>query len=206
MDTRSSRVFAAPRGAIDLAREVEEARPDNDASEEIPMNLSAPASLAHEPAHDARRTGFFARVFRTDADVAPLLARLALGVVMFPHGAQKALGLFGGQGFEATMGYFTTKGGIPAPFALLAIAAEFLGAIGLITGTLTRVAAFGIACVMGVAITVHASNGFFMNWMGNQAGEGFEYHLLAIGLAVLLMVKGGGRLSIDRLIASRLSK
>ena len=125
-------------------------------------------------------------------------ARLALGLVMFPHGAQKMLGWFGGYGFTGTMGFFTGQG-IPAPLVFLAIAAEFFGSIGLIVGLLGRVAAFGIFCNMVVAIlTVHMSNGFFMNWFGKQAGEGFEYHLLAIGLAVAVMIGGSGAASIDR--------
>ena len=108
-----------------------------------------------------------------------LVARLALGLVMFPHGAQKALGWFGGHGFAGTMGFFTGMMHIPAPLAFLAILAEFAGSLGLIVGLFGRVAAFGIACVMTVAIlTVHLSNGFFMNWFGTQKGEGFEYHPL----------------------------
>jgi putative oxidoreductase len=91
-----------------------------------------------------------------------------------------------------------TGSGIPAAFALLAIAAEFLGPLGLAVGLLTRIAAFGIACVMVVAIvTVHWPNGFFMNWYGNQKGEGFEYHLLALGIAVTLIIVGGGAWSLD---------
>ena len=149
-------------------------------------------------------TDWLAKVTSTKADIAPVLARVALGAVMFPHGAQKALGWFGGYGFSGTMGFFTGKMGIPAPFAALAIAAEFLGAIGLVSGTLSRVAAFGIAATMLVAIaTVHAGNGFFMNWTGAQAGEGFEYHLLAIALAAIVMVKGAGSFSLDRLISDK---
>jgi len=121
---------------------------------------------------------------------------------MFPHGAQKALGLFGGYGFSGTMNFFTGQLHIPALFAFLAIAAEFAGSVGLITGFLSRVSAFGIAVVMLVAmLMVHASNGFFMNWAGNQKGEGFEYHLLAIGLALVVIISGAGRWSIDRLLA-----
>lgn len=143
-------------------------------------------------------TGWLAKITATKADIAPALARVALGAVIFPHGAQKVLGWFGGYGFTGTMGFMTGKLGIPAPFAVLAIAAEFLGAIGLITGTLSRVAAFGIAMTMLVAaFMVHAGNGFFMNWSGAQAGEGFEYHVLAIALAAIVMVKGGGRWSVD---------
>jgi putative oxidoreductase len=135
----------------------------------------------------------------TSDSILPLILRLTLGVVFFPHGAQKALGWFGGGGFSGTMHFFTENMHIPAPFAVLAIAAEFLGALGLLTGLLTRVAAFGIFSVMAVAIlTVHIHNGFFMNWGGSQPGEGFEYHLLAIGIAVTLMIAGGGKLSVDR--------
>jgi len=143
---------------------------------------------------------------KTDGGFAPLIARLTLGGVMFPHGAQKMLGWFGGHGFSATMHAFTQQMHIPAPLAFLAIMAEFAGSLGLIFGCLSRVAAFGIATNMVVAIaTVHAANGFFMNWSGQQKGEGFEYHLLAIGLALIVMLYGAGRASLDGLIAGRSS-
>ena len=139
------------------------------------------------------------KLIRTDADLATLVLRVMLGVVFFPHGAQKLLGWYGGNGFTGTLGFFTTQMGIPWIFAFLAIVAEFFGALGLITGLLTRVAAFGIACVMAVAVVmVHWSNGFFMNWYGSQQGEGYEYHLLAIGIAIALMIRGGGTASVDR--------
>ena len=93
---------------------------------------------------------------------------------------------------------FFTDSGIPVILALLVIAAEFLGPLGLAAGLLTRVAAFGIVCVMLVAIiTVHWPHGFCMNWNGNQQGEGFEYHLLALGIAIALIIMGGGAWSID---------
>ena len=142
------------------------------------------------------------RLFKTDNSFASLLVRLTLGIVMFAHGAQLALGWFGGYGFSATMGFFTQQMHIPALFAFLAIAAEFAGSIGLIVGALSRVAAFGIAATMVVAIlTVHTANGFFMNWSGAQKGEGFEYHLLAIALALVVMINGAGRWSLDGLVA-----
>src|SRR5438105_15847683 len=119
-------------------------------------------------------------LLKTDESYTPLIARLALGLAMFPHGAQKALGWFGGFGFSGTMNFFTGQMHIPALFAFLAIAAEFAGSIGLITGFFSRLAAFGIAVNMLVAtVTVHAANGFFMNWFGNQKGEGFDYHAVA---------------------------
>ena len=144
---------------------------------------------------------------KTNNSFAPLLARLTLGIVMFPHGAQKALGWFGGNGFTGTMNFFTQQMHIPAPLAFLAIAAEFAGSIGLILGCLSRVAALGIGTNMVVAIlTVHEANGFFMNWSGQQKGEGFEYHLLAIGLALIVFFHGAGAASLDHFIANRAGK
>jgi putative oxidoreductase len=144
------------------------------------------------------------KLIATSPELVPMLARLCLGVVMFPHGAQKALGMFGGYGFSGTMTYFTDTMGIPWVFGFLAIVAEFLGSIGLIVGCLSRVAAFGIGCVMVVAVTsTHWKNGFFMNWSGKQAGEGYEYHMLAIALALIVVLRGGGMLSLDRRLAAR---
>lgn len=146
-------------------------------------------------------------LLKTDDSFPPLIARLTLGLVMFPHGAQKVLGWFGGYGFSATMNFFTGQLHIPALFAFLAIAAEFAGSIGLIAGFFSRVWAGGIAVVMLVAaLMVHASNGFFMNWAGTQKGEGFEYHLLAIGLTLVVIISGGGKWSIDHLLAGRLER
>jgi putative oxidoreductase len=143
----------------------------------------------------------FQWLLQTDSGVVGLILRITLTVVMFPHGAQKVLGWFGGHGFRGTM-KFLTSSGIPAIFALLAIAAEFLGPLGLAVGLLTRVAAFGIACVMLVAIvTVHRPYGFFMNWYGNQKGEGFEYHLLVLGVAITLIIVGAGAWSLDGALA-----
>lgn len=146
----------------------------------------------------------FSFLTRTNDSAAPLVARLTLGLVMFPHGAQKALGWFGGYGYSGTMGFFTGTLHIPAVFAFLAIAAEFAGSLALILGLFGRVAAFGMAAVMAVAIlSVHAANGFFMNWNGNQKGEGFEYHLLVLGLAAIVMVCGAGKASLDGIISRR---
>lgn len=141
------------------------------------------------------------KLLHTSDDPVLTVVRLVLGVVFFAHGAQKMLGWFGGYGFAGTMGFFEHSG-IPAVFAFLAIAAEFFGGIGLLLGFLSRVAAFGITCNMLVAIaTVHARNGLFMNWAGNQKGEGFEYHLLALSLTFLIMARGAGALSLDRLLS-----
>lgn len=143
----------------------------------------------------------FKKLIQTKDDAALLVLRLMLGIVFFPHGMQKLFGWFGGPGFSGMMGMFTDKMGIPAVFAFLAIMAEGLGALGLISGLLTRVAALGIAVNMAVAVyLLHFQNGFFMNWFGNQKGEGYEYHLLVIAIAIVLMIKGGGKWSLDKSI------
>lgn len=144
----------------------------------------------------------FKRLLLTSDDPALLILRIILGIVFFAHGAQKALGWFGGDGLQATMESFTSKMNIPTPLAALAIAAEFLGGLGLITGLLARIAALGILTNMVVAIfMVHLKNGFFMNWFGKQPGEGFEYHLLAIAMALAIVLNWAGSLSLDRVIA-----
>lgn len=144
-----------------------------------------------------------ARLAHTDDSVLPTILRVGLGVVMFPHGAQKALGWFGGYGFKGTMGYFTGVHRMPAPLAFLVIVVEFVGPLALIAGALTRVAALSIGCVMlGALALVHLPHGFFMNWFGNQTGEGFEYDLLMFTLVGALVVAGGGRGSVDRRITT----
>jgi|SRR5580700_10823102 putative oxidoreductase len=143
------------------------------------------------------------KLIATDNDSATAIVRLALGVIFFAHGAQKMLGWFGGYGFTGTMGFFTGVMHIPAPFAFLAICAEFLGGLGLIFGFLTRIAALGISCNMLVAVAmIHRQFGFFMNWTGAQKGEGYEYHLLILATTVFLMIRGAGAASIDRLLSS----
>jgi putative oxidoreductase len=147
------------------------------------------------------------KIFQTANSWSILIIRVMLGIVMFPHGAQKLFGLFGGYGFSGSLGFFTIKMHIPMFFAFLAIMAEGLGSMGLMIGLLTRVAAFGILCNMVVAIyMVHWPYGFFMNWFGNQKGEGFEYHLLAIAICLALLISGGGKWSVDRAIAASAKK
>ncbi len=138
-------------------------------------------------------------------DAALLVLRLAMGVVMFPHGAQKVLGWFGGYGFGPTMQSFTTVMHIPPFFAVLAILAEFAGSILLIFGVLTRLSALAISVNMLVAVVmVHHANGFFMNWTGQQKGEGIEYFIYALAVGIILVIAGPGRYSIDRLISNAL--
>jgi len=150
--------------------------------------------------------GIWKRLIKASDDVADLVMRLGLAIVFFPHGAQKVLGWFGGYGFTATLDTFTNKLHIPTALALLAIAAEFLGSLGLFFGFLPRIAAFGIFCVMAVALTMfHAGIGFFMNWAGRMpaGNEGFEFHILALALAFAVMVRGAGPFSIDRRLTGK---
>ena len=141
------------------------------------------------------------KVFATDQNKAIAILRVVLGIVLFPHGAQKLLGWFGGYGFNGTMGFLTGTVGLPWLLAFLVIAIEFFGAIALIFGFATRIVAFGvIALFAGIVFTSHLQNGFFMNWAGNQAGEGYEYHLLVIGMALALLVSGAGKWSVDLIL------
>ena len=145
-------------------------------------------------------------LFRTDDGWAGLILRLTLGLVMFPHGAQKLLGWYGGFGFEGTMGAFTHKMGMPWFIAFLVIIGEFFGSLALLAGLITRFTAASLAVIMLGAITiVHLPHGFFMNWFGTQQGEGYEYHVLVIGIAAALLVIGAGRWSIDREVTARIA-
>lgn len=141
----------------------------------------------------------------TSNDIAPLLLRLTLGLVIFPHGAQKLLGWFGGYGFKGTYGYFTQSAGLPGIIAFLVIIGESFGSVALVLGLITRFSAIGIAIIMlGAAFLVHKEHGFFINWFGAQKGEGYEFHLLAVGAAITLAVTGGGAYSIDQILAGLL--
>jgi len=143
----------------------------------------------------------FRKFLRTENDVAALVMRLTLALVFFPHGAQKVLGWFGGGGATATIQGFS-KMGLPPAITVLVLAAEFGGSLLLLVGFLTRLAALGIGCVMAAAtLMVHSKVGFFMNWAGMQKGEGFEYHLLALGLCIAVLIKGAGALSVDRALS-----
>lgn len=144
------------------------------------------------------------KLFDTDPrNTAALVARVFLGVVVLPHGLQKLLGMFGGYGFSASVEFFSGMG-IPSVIGALIVLGESFGALFLILGFLSRVSAAGIGIIMiGAIATVHGQNGFFMNWFGTQAGEGYEYHLLAIGLSASLIISGGGRFSLDNIIAKR---
>ena len=145
------------------------------------------------------------RLLATSDDVTLTILRLVLGVVFFAHGAQKMLGWFGGYGFHGTMGFFEPLG-FPAPVAFLIICTEFFGGLGLIFGLLTRIPALGIGVEMiGAILIVHLPNGFFMNWYGNQKGEGFEFHLLAVAMAAVLLIRGGGAFPADRALSRELA-
>ena len=145
-------------------------------------------------------------ILSTQTLIAPLVLRVALGIVLFPHGAQKLLGWFGGHGFSGTMNYFTTTIGLTSFIGFMVIFLEFFGALFIFLGLFTRL--FSLAALImfiGMVVTVHYQFGFFMNWTGNAVGEGFEYHLLVIGILSSLIISGSGKMSLDKLIYNRIS-
>lgn len=145
------------------------------------------------------------RIFDTSTDLSPLLARVTLGLVLLPHGAQHMLGWLGGYGFKGTLGWMTGTLGFPAPLAALAITVEFLAPFALVLGLLARPAALGVVGLMLGALSTHLANGFFMNWFGTlpAGSEGFEYHIVVIALSATVVLQGSGAFSIDRLLAAR---
>jgi putative oxidoreductase len=151
--------------------------------------------------HDNLTTGAFSRivsaVLSTDGSIRQTILRVVLGLILIPHGLQKTVGAFGGYGYEGTMGWFASLG-IPAFLGFLAIAAETAGAVALVTGFTTRIAAIGVSANMIVAAVMHSPNGILMNWSGQQKGEGYEYHLLVLAMTAVLILFGGGKYSIDR--------
>ena len=172
------------------------------------LSPSASGSPSHPISHapQAPSVGrLVQRLLTTTADPAPTVARTVLALVMFPHGAQHALGWFGGYGFSGTHGWMITTLGIPAPLAALAIITELLAPIALLLGLAGRLAAAGIFALMAVAATTHAPTGFFMNWFGKlpAGAEGFELHLLAMALAAVVVISGSGAWSLDRRLQPR---
>ena len=143
----------------------------------------------------------FRNILRTPEDKVMALLRIVLAIVVFPHGAQKMLGWFGGFGYSGTMGFLTQQMHVPYLLALLVFGAEFFAPIGVLIGFLGRIAAFGIAVDFTVvALLAHRPNGFFMNWGGQQKGEGYEFFILAVGIAVAILIRGSGAWSVDRLL------
>jgi putative oxidoreductase len=144
------------------------------------------------------------KIFYTENGWAPLLMRVLLSIVLWAHGAQKLLGWFGGYGFENSMKFFTGTVGIPSVLGFLVIVLEFFGSLFVLAGLLTRVwASLMTLLFIAIPISSHLANGFFMNWFGNQPGEGYEFFLLAIGLSAGLVIEGGGRYSVDRQLTNR---
>ena len=169
------------------------------------MTLSRTSSIldVSRTDHASGRLSFgplFERVLATGGGTAPLVARLALGLILFPHGAQHALGWFGGYGFSGTLGWMTGTLGFPAALAAVGIVSELLAPLALIAGIGGRIAGGLLFFHMAFAASTHLKNGFFMNWFGAMptGEEGFEYHLLAMALAAVVVIAGSGALSLDR--------
>ena len=143
------------------------------------------------------------KIFKTNNDWTGLVSRLTIGLILFPHGAQKMLGIFGGYGFSGTMKFFTGTMHLPWLIGFLVILIEFIGSLSLIAGFASRLwSALVIIEMLGAVVTTHLKNGFFMNWAGTQKGEGYEFHLLIIGLALAILINGSGKFSADEKIAN----
>lgn len=139
---------------------------------------------------------------------AQTIIRITLGVVILPHGAQKLLGWFGGPGFSGAIDHLTVDFGLPWLFSFLVILIEFFVPLLLLAGLLTRASACSIFVLfVGIIFTAHLGDGFFMNWFGQlPAGhEGFEYHLLVLGMAGALIISGGGKYAADNYLSRRYS-
>ena len=131
---------------------------------------------------------------RPALDWALLIARVVVGAIFAVHGAQKLFGAFGGPGLSAVVQMM-------GPLGYLVTIGEFFGGLGILLGFLSRFSAASLIVIMlGAIAQVHAQFGFFMNWSGKQPGEGFEYHLLAIGLLAVVLLAGPGRLAIGRFL------
>lgn len=144
------------------------------------------------------------KILNSNNDWTGLIIRLTLGLILFPHGAQKMLGIFGGYGFNGTMGFFTGTLHLPWLIGFLVIFIEFVGSLSLIAGIGSRIWSVAIFILMvGIIFTSHIQNGFFINWLGNQKGEGYEYHLLVIGLSLAALVNGSGKYSLDGIISKK---
>jgi len=142
------------------------------------------------------------KIFFAKNDWTGFMLRLTIGAIIFPHGAQKMLGWFGGYGFSGTMNYFTDNIHLPWIIGFLVIIIEFFGSLFLLLGIASRIWAILLIFLMiGIIFSSHIDNGFFINWSGNNKGEGYEYHLLVIGLSIAILLNGSGKCSIDKYLA-----
>lgn len=168
------------------------------------MNTTSTISPSATLGESGGLRSFLTALARTDGSIGSIVLRLALAVVIFPHGAQKLLGWWGGYGFSGSMGFFTEKMGIPWILAFGAIVIEFFAPFFLLAGFGTRLAALALGTVLATAMfQVQLPHGFFMNWFGNQKGEGIEFTLLFLGISLALVLTGAGRWSVDRALSQR---
>lgn len=134
-------------------------------------------------------------------DVSLLILRIFLAGVIAPHGAQKLLGWFDGFGYSNSIKFFTETVGIPYVFGFLIILAESIGMVVLAAGLMSRILSASLIVIFcGAIATVQIQNGFFMNWFGNQPGEGIEFSLLVIGMSATILLHGPGKYSLDNFL------
>jgi putative oxidoreductase len=144
-------------------------------------------------------------LFNTNNDWTGLIMRLTTGLILFPHAMQHSTGWFNGYGFTGTMNWLTHSVHLPYFIGLLVIFIEVAGSICLVAGFASRIWALAVLVLMvGITLSVHVNNGFFMDWINTMNGEGYEYHLLFIGLCLAILLNGAGKFSVDNLLIKRI--
>jgi len=141
----------------------------------------------------------FSGIYAAFDPIALPLLRLTMGLILVPHGCQKLFGWFGGLGFEKFTEIFDKMGWHPAFFwvALVALT-ESVGGLLLAFGFMTRFAAAAILIFMINAVWATHAKGFF--W----AQGGMEYPILIGIVALVFLIKGGGRFSVDHALGKEL--
>lgn len=172
-----------------------------------PVHFLRPLNTSPLPYKTFKFMSYLKSLFSTKEHYSGLIVRLTLGIVILPHGLQFLFGWLGGSGFNGAMQYLTGYGGLPWIISLLVILLQSFGAVSILIGFAGRIMAFSTTILfIGMIVTSHLDHGFFMNWLGKQSGEGYEYHLLVIGLCINLLYTGSGSFSVDRFLSERVIK
>ncbi len=129
---------------------------------------------------------------------AATVIRITLGLIILPHGAQHLLGWFGGFGFSGFTGWLIEVKHLPSVIAYMVPFIEIITPFFLILGYKSRIVSIIVFILfVGIIFADHIDKGFFMNWIGNIKGEGYEYHLLILSMCVSLLLSGSGKKSLD---------
>jgi putative oxidoreductase len=138
-------------------------------------------------------------LLHTDADYVCTFVRIIAGIIIFPYGMQKLFGWFGGPGLKASLLQLIARK-IPTPIAWLIVIGQSVGSVALIAGVFGRLAAGGLFIIFTGALVVHSPDGWAMNWFRAKNGEGIEYFVMLLALLLIIIVRGSGAMSFDRLL------